>query len=66
MDFYTLFEVQRLVCRTATGGELVEPSLGFAIVTVFLCKVLPTRALMLAVGAAIVVLQIRTLYQALG
>ena len=50
----------------ATGGELVEPSLGFAIVTVFLCKVLPTRALMLAVGAAIVVLQIRTLYQALG
>ena len=44
----------------------MEPSLGLAIVTVFLCKVLPTRALMVTVGVAIVVLQMRTLYQALG
>ena len=44
----------------------MEPSLGLAIVTVFLCKVLPTRALMVTVGVTIVALQMRTLYQALG
>ena len=50
----------RIILGLVIGGVMAAP---FA---AFLCKKLPTRALMLAVGAAIVVLQIRTLYQALG
>jgi len=50
----------RIILGLVIGGVMAAP---FA---AFLCKKLPTRALMLAVGAAIVVLQIRTLYQTLG
>jgi len=50
----------RIILGLIMGGVMAAP---FA---AFLCKKLPTRALMIAVGAAIIALQIRTLYQALG